>query len=248
MFKATLSDPNLLKDSVDTIAQLVSEGNFKLKQDGIHLMATDRATVAVVNFKLDKKSFEEYSTDKDYSIGLNIENLLQILRRAKSKDKIILEVGEEEKLKIKIQGKYPRNFSLPLIDISEGEVPPINELDFPSKVQLKSSFLEEGINDADIVSDYVAMRINPQGFYMESKGDASNTRMELDKDLISELKSQEEVKATYSLDYLKKIIKASKISDIVKIELGNDYPMRIDFNQPEKVSMSFILAPRVEES
>lgn len=246
MFKATLSDPGLLKDSIDTIAQLISEGLFKLKDDGIHLMATDRATVAVVNFDMKKQVFDKYQIDQDYSIGINIESFLQILRRAKSKDKLSLEL-EDSKLRIEMKGKYTRSFSIPLLDISESEVPPIDELEFPNKIQIKTSLLEEGVNDADIVSDHVVMKINSQGFEMESKGDTSNTKMQVNKKFISEMNAEQDVQATYSLDYLKKMVRASKISDIVKIHLNKDYPMKLDFSKPERVSISFILAPRVEE-
>ena len=55
----------------------------------------------------------------------------------------------------------------------------------------------------------------------------------------------DDVASKYSIDYLKKIIKGSKLSDSVVVQFGQDYPLRIDYNVIDKMSLSFILAPRV---
>ena len=52
-------------------------------------------------------------------------------------------------------------------------------------------------------------------------------------------------KSKYSLEYLNKFIKASKLSEKVKIRFSDDYPLRLDF-PGEKMGIGFILAPRVE--
>jgi len=44
---------------------------------------------------------------------------------------------------------------------------------------------------------------------------------------------------------LQKMIKGTKLTDKVVLNFGNDYPLKLEFNTP-KVSLSFILAPRVE--
>ncbi|MFQ6120306.1 MAG: DNA polymerase sliding clamp, partial [Methanosarcinales archaeon] len=60
MFKATITDVNLLRDSISTIAELIDEGIFKIAKDGISLVAADRAMVAVVDFKILSTAFEKY--------------------------------------------------------------------------------------------------------------------------------------------------------------------------------------------
>jgi len=54
------------------------------------------------------------------------------------------------------------------------------------------------------------------------------------------------VKAKYSVEYLKKIISSSKLADEVVINFNKDYPLKLDYATIDKVSLSFILAPRVE--
>ena len=58
--------------------------------------------------------------------------------------------------------------------------------------------------------------------------------------------SDEKVKAKYSIEYLKKMIGGAKLSENVEIRFNNDYPLRLDFKRIDKLALSFILAPRVE--
>ncbi|MEM5811049.1 MAG: DNA polymerase sliding clamp, partial [Candidatus Aenigmatarchaeota archaeon] len=59
--------------------------------------------------------------------------------------------------------------------------------------------------------------------------------------------TKNEVRSRYPIDYLKKMIKASKIADSATVRLGQDYPMKLEFKSGDKVSMTFVLAPRVSE-
>ena len=43
------------------------------------------------------------------------------------------------------------------------------------------------------------------------------------------------------------MIKAGKISETASIQMGRDFPMKIEFVKPDKLSMGFVLAPRVED-
>jgi len=252
VFKARMSDISLLKDSVETIAQLIDEGIFKATPEGLTLMAADRAMVAVVDFHLDKSAFDEFNVDGEVTMALNIDNLLQILRRAKAGDTVDLELTPDgSKLKITIIGSTQREFSIPLLDITEGEVPPTDQLEFDAKFDISSKLLEEGVNDADIVSDSVVFYLTENEFIMKTEGDSSTVEMRLKKgsdgleNII--LKGRESVRSRYALEYLKKMMKATKISDTVRVKMGKDYPLRMDFVQPGKIRMSFVLAPRVED-
>lgn len=247
MFKATISDVSLLRDSIDTISQLIGEGVFSLNKDGISLVATDRAMVAVVRFELKKDAFDDYKCEKETLIGVNIENLLQILRRAKSSDQIVLELEDNSKLKIEMKGEGTRRFSMPLLDISKGEIPEIDQLDFSAKMMIKTSVIEEGINDADIISDSVIFKTDGKEFTMKTEGDSSSVESKIDKNSGLVEISGDSVRSRYALEYLKKMIKAGKMSETTSLQMGRDFPMKLEFVKPDKISMSFILAPRVED-
>jgi len=246
MFKAVLSDPSILKDSIDTISQLIGEGVFELKKDGISLIAADRAMVAVVKFELKKSAFEKYECTEETSIGINLEYFLQILKRSRGNDKLTLEL-DENKLKIKIEGESVRRFSIPLLDISPSEIPEVDKLEFQTELKVKTSILEDAIADADIISDSIVFEAKDKKFIMKTEGDSSSVEIEVDeKSGLKEI-SGSDSRSRYALDYLKKMLGAGKISDIATLKFGKDFPMKLEFAKPDKITMSFVLAPRVEE-
>jgi DNA polymerase III sliding clamp (beta) subunit (PCNA family) len=148
-----------------------------------------------------------------------------------------------------LQGNGKRTFELPLLDISLDK-PPIDQLAFAGKVQLDSSVFEEGVADAEIAGDSIIFEAGPEGeFRMHAKGDISSTKLEMkgeDKGLLG-MEVQQAIKGRYPLEYLKKMAKAAKLANQMTLEFGIDYPMRLAFQSIDKMKLSFILAPRVEE-
>ncbi len=249
MFTARLSDTKLFVNAVSTIGELIDEGIFNLNKDGISFIAADRAMVSVVDFRMASSSFDEYKIDSEQKIGLNITNLLSVLKRVGTDDKLTLNL-QESKLEIKLEGKSKRRFVVPLLDISQEEIPPISQLEFPAKVEVKPHILESGIEDADIISDAVLFETSNDKFVMRAEGDVSRAELELERgnESLLMLESSSEVRSRYPIDYLKKMVKAAKIADSVTIRLGQDYPMKLEFKAGDKASLSFTLAPRVSEN
>jgi len=248
MFKATLTEAHWLTDSIATIGELIDEGVFKISKDGISLIAADRALVAVVDFKISSSLFEKYELDKDTQIGLNITNLLSVMKRAFGEDKLSLNLTDS-KLEIVLENASKRTFHLPLLDLGQEEVPPIDQLEFKAIAEIKPEVIQYGIADADVVSDSVLFEASESRFGMKAEGDISSAQLELEKGNSSliNLKSDNEVKARYPLDYLKKMIKAAKLADSVTIQWGQDYPMKMSFKSGDKIHLSFVVAPRVSE-
>lgn len=253
MFKATISDVALLRDPLASIAEIIDEGTFKAGKDGLRFTAADRAMVAVVDFELMPGAFEKYeaSSDagKDQTLGLNIINLLSVLKRAGTGDKVAMELTGA-KMQITIEGASKRRFVVPLLDLGDEEVPPVDQLEFKTCVQVKSDVLLNGISDAEIIADSIIFETTPAKFTMLAEGDTNRAELELEKgsDALLQLTAAGNIKSRYALDYLKKIVKAAKISDSVMIEYGEDYPMRLSFAAGDKARIRFVLAPRVVEN
>jgi proliferating cell nuclear antigen len=252
MFKATLSKINLLSDSISTIGELIDEATFKITKQGMTLIAADRAMVAVVDFKIDASAFDKFEVDKEEAIGLNITNFLSVLKRAGGSDKIHFNLTDS-KLELLLEGTTKRKFVLPLIDLGKEEVPPVEQLEeqFTTTIKLKPEVLQAGIADAEIVADSVVFECNSSRFLMRAEGDISQTELELEKgsEALIEMKSNNAAKSRYPLDYLKKMIKAAKLTDVVLLQFGQDFPIKLSFKSAdEKVNLIMVLAPRVSES
>ncbi len=249
MFKAELEDVSLLQDSLKTISDLISEGLFQLTEDGIELVAADPAMVALVDFRIEEDVFENYELEEETKVGLNLENFYSIIRRANSNDTIVLELREDDsKFYITMENSSTRNFSLPILNLSEDDIPDTQNLDFSVTADLETSVLESAIKDALVVGDSVVIESDGDSINISSEGDQSNVDFEIagDAEGVLELEGGD-ARSMFSLDYLNNMVGAKSLSDTVTVKLGEDFPMRLEFEVPDKARLSFVLAPRIEE-
>lgn len=246
--KLTLAEPKFLTDSISIISELVNEVRFKIDKDKIELIAMDPANVAMIIFKLLSSTFTEYSVGKETEIAVSLDSFKQILKRAKPSDILMLELDEKNnKLKIQLRGESTRTFNISLIDIEEKEQK-IPELNFSVKIETNTLIFDEAIEDMDIVGESVALAAQPDKFIIEAIGSLNTANVEISTDDETSIimKGKDTIKSKYSIEYLKKIIKASKLANTVTLQFDKDYPLRADYVVRDKLSFSVILAPRVE--
>ncbi len=243
----TLAEPSYLKESIAIISDLVNEARFKVTPNAIELVAMDPANVAMVIFKLLSSSFTEYDVRKDTEIAINLNNLKQILRRASPKDMLTIELDADNRLKITLKSNTTRTFNLPIIELEEKEQK-VPDLKFPVTIKTSSGILNEAIADVDVVGESVSFVAEPKKFTLQAEGDLNQAKIEIKEDDITNisLNGDEKIKAKYSIEYLKKMINGSKLSDDVVIQFSKDYPLKLEYKAVDKVMLSFILAPRVE--
>jgi len=237
--RAKLESPKVLSEVISIISELVTEVKIKFDDKGMGIVAIDPANVAMVNFKLPKSAFSEYESGKEV-LGINLDNFKAVLRRAKANSILIME-SQESTLKIDILDKVKRTFQLALIEIeSEDKEPP--KLEFLSQIQMLPSDLVDAIDDCLIVADSCTFSSTPDSFIIEASG-LNSARAEFSSDEVKIISGNS--RAKYSLEYLQKFVKGSKISDRVFINFSSDHPVKIEFKQ-DNVELAFILAPRVE--
>ncbi|HLD57725.1 MAG TPA: proliferating cell nuclear antigen (pcna) [archaeon] len=246
--KIKLGSPDLLKNAVSIISEIIDEGVFSFTSNGLSLLSPDRTMVAVVDFKLLPQVFEEYDVPTPIDVGLNLTNLAAILKRVKSSDKLTINLDTKNKVELIVEGEGKRRFELPVISVNV-ERPPIDQLAFSNRIDLECSVMEAGVEDAGIIADSLILEASAEGFKLSAKTDTTSSQLELKKgeNGLLEIQAKEPIRARYPLDYLKKMSKACKLSNQVTLEFGTDYPLRLSFKQLDKLNLSFILAPRVED-
>ena len=242
--RLTLAEPKYLKESISIISELVNEAKLKVSRDGIELVAMDPANVAMVIFRLLPTAFTEYDVETPADMAINLSNFRQILRRANQSDMLTLEL-DNNKLKIQLKSASTRVFSLPLIEVEDKDQK-IPELSFPVSVETDSSLFNEAINDVEIVSESVSLIAEPGKLSLQAEGDLNTATIEIRDSDSTKITAKDRTKAKYSIEYLKKMIEGSKLSDRVMIQFNKDYPLRITYSTVDKVMMAFILAPRVD--
>jgi proliferating cell nuclear antigen len=158
-----------------------------------------------------------------------------------------LELNEEtRKLRIQIGGL---EYTLALIDPdSIRQEPDIPDLDLPAEITLQGRDIDRAVTAADMVSDHIALGVDVEDehFYVDAKGDTDDVHFQLDRVDLIDLEVGE-AHSLFSLDYLKDMNKAIPKDAEVRIELGEEYPVKLHFSIAEdQGQVTFMLAPRIQ--
>ncbi|MFH1289906.1 MAG: proliferating cell nuclear antigen (pcna) [Nanoarchaeota archaeon] len=240
--KLTLQSPKIFADLVTIISELVTEVRLKVNKEGMSLTAIDPANVAMIYFKIPSGLFTDFDLDKEEEeLGINLTNLKSVLRRCKPGAALTLEKADNL-LKLGIQDRVKRDFSLALVEI-DAEEKPLPEWEFNSVVKINSDTLTEVIEDCAIVSDACTFIAEPDKFIVEAHS-LNSARAEFSSDE-AQIHSGNST-ARFSLEYLQKFIKGAKVSNQSTLSFSDNHPMRLDFHTGDVV-LSFVLAPRVEQ-
>ena len=129
-----LENPRLFSDIVSIISEVVAEVRLKIDKDNVSLTAVDPANIAMVHFKMPGDLFSEYKVESEQVLGVNLENLKAVLRRCKPGSSLIIERADNF-LKLGIQDRIKRDFSLALIEI-DSEERKLPEWEFNSVIKI----------------------------------------------------------------------------------------------------------------
>jgi len=248
MFKAVLADGKIWKSIIDSISTLVEEGVFVVDPSGVRLRAMDPSRVAMVDMELPKATFESFECATETPIGVNFEDMKNIMRRSGTNEKLELEkANEEPRLKMKFKGKSTRTFSLPLLDLSKDELS-APRIPFNATIKTPAGTLMDAIKDAEVVSDFVKVTAEEGQLKINATGDRGEVEVAITKESgeVLSIDLKEPAHALYSLTYLSKMMVASSLSEIASLMFSTDMPMRLDFNLSSGGKIVYYLAPRME--
>jgi proliferating cell nuclear antigen len=241
MFKAVLSDSSILKTSFDAISSIVDEVQMKADGDGLRLDALDRSHITFVHLEFKSQLFDSYKCDEPIKINVDTEELMKVLKRAKSDDIVELTVDEGNFI-LTFENEARRTFKIRLIDI-EYEAPSPPELEYPTEFEIPFSLLKDSIQDISIVSDKIALIMSGDKFIASAEGEFGDAKIEY----LHGEKVTEDAKSIFSLEKIKEMLKADKFSETAVLKLGNDMPLNLSLKMAsEEGELTFLLAPRIE--
>jgi len=243
MFNAKVKS-EVLKGIIDVISPLVNEVKFNISPKGISLRAVDPAHVAMVDLQIKSKAFDEYKAD-EMELGIDMDKLGGIMRLSSAGDIVSLEYDEEaNRLVVKI-GNLVRKMGL--IDTAGMPDPKMPNLSLPAKIVIKASELNQGVRASEAVSDHIALTVNEDNFELFAEGDTDTVNLKLPKDMLVELTASSKCKSLFSIDYFSNMIKSVRGDDKITMQLGNDNPIRVEFDIADsKGHVTYLLAPRIE--
>jgi len=249
MFSAKTKSPEEWKIINSAISTLVDEATFEATSEGISFRRMDPSHVALIDIFWPNTAFESYQCDAELKFGVRISEFSKLIKRTDKKDELEVSITDQDVLRIKTSGSYRREYKMRLIESSSGSTP-LPKLSFNSKLVLSLSAFDKILSDIEVVSEYVEIESFPERIEFLGKSDTGEAlvTMEPNSEGLEDMEVKEESKATYSLDYLLKIVKSvSSVGVTSAIEYSTKMPIRLEFRIANIGRIHFYLAPRVQD-
>jgi len=243
MFKGTI-EADVLRTTIDAISALVTECRLHYSENEVHTSAVDTANVAMINLRLARDAFVEFSASEG-EIGLDIAKLKNIFSMLGKANVTLHYPDGSNKIDLTFEGY---KYSVALLDTNTlKKDPSAPNIELPGQVTLAGSDIYSAIKAAAIVSDKIWFVIDPveKLFYTNAEGDTDHIRREFNGDDITSC-NYVEAKSLFSIDYLK---------DMGKVMSGNEVTISLGINHPARFSFSiangrgyidYLIAPRIE--
>ncbi|MCF2139704.1 MAG: proliferating cell nuclear antigen (pcna) [Candidatus Lokiarchaeota archaeon] len=253
MFKVKIKDSKMIKGIFDAISSIISETVLKVDPNvGISMTAMDISHICLVSLVLHKDDLDEFQADELYELGINLEDMVKILKRSGSSDEITFSHDASEK-KLIIQMKPPeakkaRTFTMSLIDYDgeEIDVNALNNLEFDNICTFNLSYLDEAIKDAEIFAEVLQIQALPN-LVFSTNGNIGDMEYVLEKEELISADFKSESTGVFSIAFLKNILKMGAIAQNITAEMRSDAPLKMNFDILNSSHVLYFLAPRVED-
>ncbi|MHA1822061.1 MAG: proliferating cell nuclear antigen (pcna) [Promethearchaeota archaeon] len=255
MFSITLRDSKVVRNIFEAVSAVIEEANIIFSEDGVFINAMDEGRVCLISLKLSKDDFDEFKCTGSEELGVSIDDLVKILRRSADDSITFKHEDNSNKLEILMKSnkkKKTRKFSLQLIDLGEKSVDTgaLEKIEYTSKVTIPIEYLDESIKDADIYAETLTILIDEEkGIIFRAEGQIGENEniYEKDDEGIENLEVSEVGEGTFALQYLKYLVKVQSITDKLFMALSTGTPLKAIFNILTASSITYFLAPRIEE-
>ena len=241
-FKIKLCDSKIFKNAFEALSVIVDEIQIIVDEEGLRCSALDRSHITFCNLELKSDLFDEFECDSPEKINIDTMELMNVLKRIKANDILDLSL-EESSLVCLFTGDAVRRFRIKLIDIEYNKPEP-PEIPVSCEIMIPSNLIKDGINDVALYSDKLEFVVEKDYFIIKSNDDFGDVEVKY----LHGTDVNEDAKSCFGIDKIKSILKSSKFSSQVKVGLGNDMPLLLDFTLPTgDGSLGFMLAPRLVE-
>ena len=252
-FNLKFKESKTLKGVVETLSGIIDETVIIVTPEALIFTAMDPSRICLLKLTLKKENFDEFKNTGTYKLGICLGDLDKIMKRATANDTLTLTYDHDaQKVKMTMERgklKRKRTFSLSLLDLDQEEIPFDNllKIEYASKMKLNPNIIAEAIKDAEIYSEILSLKVSENGILFNSFGQIGEMNYELSLDEIEEHNINEAGEGSYSIAFLKSILKLSTITKELEVSLKTDHPIKMVFTLENDDEVLYFLAPRVEQ-
>ena len=217
--------------------------------------------VALYEIKLSKEWFDEYIVEDNDQTTISIvsEFIHKVMNIRDTEQTITWECNENsDKLDINFTSNNSDNkmcfdkfFELPIMDIDKDTLE-IPDIDYDADMIIPTSVFATIMSQLEVFDESVEFECSEEKIILTAigmEGNKMTTQIPVDSlneySIIQEL--EEPIKLKYSLAYIHKFTNFHKISNVLSINIGREYPIQFKYDINENSYARFFLAPKIDD-
>lgn len=245
-FAIKVSETTELKTFFGLAQCLSEELTISITSDTLSFKTLDPSQVAMLDVKWNSACFEKYEVTKEGVFAIRTDEFYKLIKTFAKKDSVELSINDSCLLTLKTKTSEQK---IRLIESSVKETP-IPKLSYDTHVKFYSvKFVKDLIKRIEIVSEYLTLESNNQKLFLTGIGDRGDAKITLERGMaeIPEMEIKEESKSTYSIEYVKELLKHLDNKSQLSIYYSTKLPIRIEARPTNGFNIDYYLAPRIED-
>ncbi|RLG48402.1 MAG: hypothetical protein DRO06_01370 [Thermoproteota archaeon] len=241
-----MESAKLMAGVVEATETLVEEASVKIAPDeGLSLAALDPAKTAMVQVFLPRDFFAEFDVEDTVFVGVNFTELARILKRAKRRDGLEIELLDESRLAIRLVGDYRREFILPTI---AGEPVELRRLkvEFTAGIRIDSKRFPDIVKDLKMMGAEMEIYIDQERAEFKARSERGESVVTIGREdpVALDIWADQPARSLYSMAYLERLTKPASISPELTIEIASDRPLKMFYSLGgiEQAGITYYLA------
>ncbi|MEB3816805.1 MAG: DNA polymerase sliding clamp [Desulfurococcales archaeon] len=237
-------DAKVLRQLVEGLGKLLEEARFTIREDGVHVVGMDPGKMALMEVHMPREAFLEYEVQGEVEMGLNLESFINIVKRGRKGDTVLLLVSDDKVL-IRIDAGTIKRYLLPNIEVVS-EIPGELKLEHDVEASVISDVIQKAVKDAEIVSNTLIIEAEDDTLKFKARGEGTRSvevRLTTESASLLYLNISNPATSAYDLQYLKNTLSIAKVAEAVDVKFSSDKPLEMVFKSPEGSRVRLFLAP-----
>jgi len=229
---------------------------WQVDEDSITIQGMDQGHVSMFQLVLGNTWFDIYEhVPDDVPVFHICSNLLAKFLNTRSDHQTIdMTLNDEaDKIKIKFESndksEFNKGLTLSLMD-AEQENLNIPDMEYTAEFTLESKKLNSLIDQLSLMHDIVNIHCDEETIKLKTEGLEGIMEVSIPHDEIEEYIIDEDasVDVSFSLSYMKKFCQYHKVSDVVEINISEEYPLMVTYKLNALNYLKFYLAPKIDDN
>ena len=239
VLKFELTNWKQFKSIIETTEKIMDEIIFTADNEGLRFSVLDRGHTSFFNSDFKNSYFDEFYLDDYETFGVDTKELLKVLKRGKSDDLMKVEVNNF-KITIIFDGKSKRTFYINQIDI-DYDAPTMPQIKHPVNEEISFKEFRDTIKDCELFDERFTIETKEHIITISNDGEFGGYSGEMITD--SEL---ENTTSHFAIEKISEVFKLA-ISDDMILQVGNDIPLILKWEDNFRMTASYMLAPRIKQ-